>query len=193
MTAPEVFDKATHFTNLMRASGADTKFGRECLVLPSITPGMKTRANRYPAGTKQSILDIRNAVLPAFSLTGAMRVTAARMDTDYLILTARGYPDSMIKANPILVNEPGKSHARLWTAGKDIGFNLEIKPIGAAILYFTELELSIIKRPQQEGLIKLEVVTKTLEVNPDFAIDATDCVLSCLSAALSRKYAIPKN
>ena len=93
MTAPEVFNKATHFAGLMRACGADTKFGRESLVLPSITPGMKIRANHYPEKVQRAIFEIRYSILPALSLSGNMKVTAAEMDKDYLLFSIRGYPD----------------------------------------------------------------------------------------------------
>ncbi|MBI5356597.1 hypothetical protein HZB78_03210 [Candidatus Collierbacteria bacterium] len=190
MTPLEVFNKATHFAGLMKTCGADTKFGRDSLVIPSITPGMKIHANRYPEEAQKSISEIRYSVLPAFSLTGNMKVSASEMDTSYLFVTIRGWPDPMIFANTILTKEPGRSHEKLWKVAADIGVNLEFQPTQTAIQYFTELETFVTRdNPNKLNFIK----ARTYEVNPDTVVDTADCMLACLRAAISRKYATPRN
>ena len=190
MTPLEVFNKATRFADLMKDFGADIRFGQNSLVLPSITPGMKICANRYPEEAQRSISEIRYSVLPAFSLTGSMKVSASEMDDNYLFLALRGYPEPMVLANPILVKEPGQSHERLWQAGSGIGVNLEFQPKETAIRYFTELEVSV----TADSLRKLNFLkAMTYEVDPDTTVDAADCMLACLRAAISRKYATSRN
>lgn len=187
MTAPEIFDKALRLAGLMKAYGADTKFGQNNLVLPSITVDMKLQANRYPPKIRESIRAVRNSVLPAFSLTGLMQVSAAEMDGDYLFFVVRGYPEPMMAANQKLTKDTGRSHEALWRAGKDIGFNMELQPSVAAITCFSELEARIVKD-------KFELLTAlTYSLNSVTAIDTADCILGCLTNSLYQQYGTPRN
>lgn len=187
MTAPEIFERAVNFANLMRDYGADTKFGQKNLVLPSITVDMKLRAGHYPPESQTSIKTVRKSVLPAFSLTGLIQVSAAEMDRDYLFIVVRGYPEPMVVANHKLTNDAGRSHETLWRAGKDIGFNIELQPSVAAITCFSELEAKIVKD-------KFELITTlAYSLSSVTTIDTADCILGCLTNSLYQRYGTPRN
>lgn len=187
MTAPEIFDKALHLAGLMKTYGADTKFGRNNLVLPSITVGMKLQAKRYPPEIQASIRAVRRSVLPAFSLTGLMQVSAAEMDGDYLFFVVRGYPEPMMAANHKLTRDAGRSHEVLWKIGKDTGFNMELQPSVTTITCFSELEARIAED-------KFELATAlAYSLHSDAAVDTAHCILGCLTNSLYQQYGTPRN
>lgn len=189
LTAPEIFERAIQFTEKMRACVPISRFGQESLIVPSPTVEMKQRARdypKYPDIARRSISEIRNSVMPAFSLTGLTEVSTASMD-DYLFLTIGGYPEPMITVNPILVNKPHISHKALWEAASATRINLELQPSGTTIRYYAELQAKII-----EGKFILEKhVART--VPTDASLDAADCILFSLTKVLCHSYNLPIN